>query len=113
MHKSAQIGCYFPDRENKVYRMNREIGAEYARLFGSRIRTRRKAMNLRLDDLATASGVGRRFLHELETGKPICQLGRALAVAAAVGMQPADLLVEDLSDECDLPPLTPRGQNDA
>ena len=49
--------------------MNRrdEMGAEYARWLGSRIRARRKAMHLRLDDLAAATGVGRRFLHDLET----------------------------------------------
>jgi transcriptional regulator with XRE-family HTH domain len=84
--------------------MSSEIGAEYARWLGSRIRARREAMNLRLDDLAAASGVGRRFLHELERGKPSCQLGRSLAVAAAVGMQPANLLADEPVDD-DLPQL--------
>ena len=39
-----------------------------------------------------ATGVGRRFILELEAGKPSCQLGRALVVAAAVGLRTFDLM---------------------
>jgi hypothetical protein len=39
---------------------------------------------MRQDDLALATNVGRRFIVELEAGKPNCQLGKALVVAAAV-----------------------------
>lgn len=60
--------------------------------FGSMIRGRRKALNLRQDQLALATGVGRRFLIELEAGKPSCQLGRSLLVAQALGFTPADIL---------------------
>ena len=81
------------------------IGAEHARRLGALIRARREAMHLRLDDLASAAGVGRRFLHELETGKPSCQLGLALAVAAAVGLRPLDLMEQEASYDADLPPL--------
>ena len=81
------------------------IGAEHARRLGALIRARREAMNLRLDDLASAAGVGRRFLHELETGKPSCQLGLALAVAAAVGLRPLDLMEQQSAYDADLPPL--------
>ena len=81
------------------------IGSEHARRLGALIRARREAMNLRLDDLASAAGVGRRFLHELETGKPSCQLGRALAVAAAVGLRPLDLMEQEAAAESELPPL--------
>ena len=62
-----------------------------ASAFGSMIRGRRKALNLRQDQLALATGVGRRFLIELEAGKPSCQLGRSLLVAAALGFTPADI----------------------
>ena len=89
-----------------VNRRDDDMGAEYARWLGSLIRARREAMHLRLDDLAAATGVGRRFLHELETGKPTCQLGRALAVAAAVGIHPRDLFQEAGDDEDDLPPMS-------
>ena len=81
------------------------IGSDHARRLGALIRARREAMNLRLDDLASAAGVGRRFLHELETGKPSCQLGRALAVAAAVGLRPLDLMERESGYDADLPPL--------
>ena len=81
------------------------IGSEHARRLGALIRSRREAMNLRLDDLASAAGVGRRFLHDLETGKPSCQLGLALAVAAAVGLRPLDLMEQEAGQESDLPPM--------
>src|ERR1700737_3085629 len=60
--------------------------------FGSLIRSRRKAMKRRQDQLALASGVGRRFLIELEAGKPSCQLGRSLLVAEALGLRLFDIL---------------------
>src|SRR5499427_6361403 len=60
--------------------------------FGSMIRGRRKALNMRQDELALATGVGRRFLIELEAGKPSCQLGRSLLVADALGLRVTDLL---------------------
>jgi transcriptional regulator with XRE-family HTH domain len=60
--------------------------------FGSMIRSRRKALNMRQDQLALATGVGRRFLIELEAGKASCQLGRSLLVAEALGLRTADIL---------------------
>jgi|GEM_PF-817067 len=60
--------------------------------FGSLIRSRRKVLKMRQDQLALATGVGRRFLIELEAGKPTCQLGRSLLVAEALGLRPADVL---------------------
>src|SRR5262245_41428270 len=63
-----------------------------ASAFGSMIRGRRKALNMRQDQLALATGVGRSFLIELEAGKPTCQLGRSLLVAEALGFTPADMV---------------------
>lgn len=63
-----------------------------AAAFGAMIRGRRKALKLRQDQLALATGVGRRFLIELEAGKPSCQLGRSLLVAEALGLTAADIL---------------------
>lgn len=63
-----------------------------ATAFGSMIRVRRKALKLRQDQLALATGVGRRFLIELEAGKPSCQLGRSLLVAEALGLTFADVV---------------------
>ena len=89
-----------------------------AKHFGALVRERREALKMRQDDLALATGVGRRFILELEAGKASCQLGRALVVAAAVGLRPFDLmsanndddnaLLPDLSD--DLPDLEDDGR---
>ncbi|HRE45039.1 MAG TPA: type II toxin-antitoxin system Y4mF family antitoxin [Terricaulis sp.] len=54
--------------------------------FGAAIRAARKAQGLRQDQLAGAAGVGVRFIVDLEAGKPTTHLGKALAVAAALGL---------------------------
>ncbi|MGC2223720.1 MAG: helix-turn-helix domain-containing protein [Methylocella sp.] len=66
--------------------------SEAASGFGALIRSRRKALTMRQDQLALATGVGRRFLIDLEAGKPSCQLGRSLLVAEALGLRPTDVL---------------------
>ena len=66
-----------------------------ASAFGSLIRRRRKELKIRQAQLALAAGIGRRFLIELESGKPSCQLGRSLLVAQALGLKPADILASD------------------
>ena len=80
-----------------------------ASAFGSLIRKRRKELKIRQAHLALATGVGRRFLIELEAGKPSCQLGRSLLVAEVLGLKPADILASDaLAHETgpELPDLT-------
>lgn len=52
---------------------------------GSIIRENRVGQKLRQAELAAATGVGLRFLIELEAGKPTAQLGKALAVLDALG----------------------------
>jgi transcriptional regulator with XRE-family HTH domain len=70
-----------------------ERGAcEAALAFGSFIRSRRKALKMRQDQLALVAGVGRRFLIDLEAGKPSCQLGRSLLVAEVLGLRPTEIL---------------------
>ncbi|GEM71969.1 helix-turn-helix domain-containing protein [Sphingomonas melonis] len=66
--------------------------AWFSRRFGALVRARRQQMGLSLEDLATVAGVGIRFIHELEKGKPTCQIGRALVVAGLVGLDPVTLL---------------------
>ena len=77
-----------PAHESALERRTSDAAAD----FGSLIRSRRKAMKMRQDQLALASGVGRRFLIELEAGKPSCQLGRSLLVAEALGLRLLDIL---------------------
>src|ERR1700726_2076587 len=66
-----------------------------ASAFGLLIPGRRRELKIRQAQLALATGVGRRFLIELEAGKPSCQLGRSLLVAEALGLKPADILAPD------------------
>lgn len=74
--------------------------------FGKLIRERREALGMRQDDLALATGVGRRFVIELEAGKPGCQLGKSLVVATAVGLRPFDMVsAEDNALLPDLPDI--------
>jgi transcriptional regulator with XRE-family HTH domain len=84
-----------------------------ASAFGSLIRRRRKELKIRQAQLALATGVGRRFLIELEAGKPSCQLGRSLLVAQALGFKPADILGSQTPADYagpELPDLTEEAQ---
>jgi DNA-binding XRE family transcriptional regulator len=76
--------------------------ADVARAFGLLTRSRRKKLNMTQDQLALATGVGRRFLIDLEAGKTTCQLGLSLVVAQALGLRPADMLK---SEGTPLPPV--------
>ena len=49
------------------------------------VRRERKAQGLRQDELAAASGVGVRFIVDLEAGKPTLQLEKALLVLRTLG----------------------------
>ena len=77
--------------DSKDSAVNRRA-SEAAFAFGALIRSRRKVLKIRQDQLALATGVGRRFLIDLEAGKPSCQLGRSLLVAEALGLRLADIL---------------------
>src|SRR5438034_8730952 len=79
--------------------------SEAALAFGSLVRSRRKAMRMRQDQLALATGVGRRFVIDLEAGKPSCQLGRSLLVAEALGLDLAILASDACSQSATAPEL--------
>lgn len=57
------------------------------------------------DQLALSTGVGRRFLIDLEAGKPSCQIGRSLVVAQALGLDIAGVPTTDAVQGPDLPPM--------
>jgi transcriptional regulator with XRE-family HTH domain len=76
--------------------------AQVAAAFGALIRSRRKTLNMRQDQLALATGVGRRFLIDLESGKPSCQLGRSLLVAEALGIKSVDVPIAARSSQTSL-----------
>lgn len=58
-----------------------------AATFGALILQRRTALGLSQEELALATGVGRRFIIELEAGKASCQLGLALMAMATLGLR--------------------------
>jgi transcriptional regulator with XRE-family HTH domain len=62
-----------------------------ARDFGAAIWEKRKAPGWTQTGLAARSGTGERFIVELESGKPSCQLEKALIVARTVGIEIGDL----------------------
>jgi DNA-binding XRE family transcriptional regulator len=64
-------------------------------------------MQMRQDQLALVSGVGRRFLIELESGKPSCQLGRSLLVAKALGLNLVDILTSGVALQSTTAPELP------
>lgn len=54
---------------------------------GKLIRSTRKSAHLTQAELAAASGIGERFIRELEKGKPSCQLEKALLVVQMLGIK--------------------------
>jgi len=75
--EASHMRFLFPDRE---------ISMTTPSNIGESVRSARKGMGLRQDELAAAAGVGLRFLVELERGKATVQLGKVLLVLAAVGL---------------------------
>ncbi|MDX2259840.1 MAG: helix-turn-helix transcriptional regulator [Hyphomicrobiaceae bacterium] len=54
---------------------------------GLLVRSVRKERKLAQQELADHAGVGRRFLSELENGKPTLEIGKVLAVLATCGIE--------------------------
>jgi len=52
---------------------------------GKIVRSERKAQKLKQAELAAVSGVGIRFIVDLEAGKPTVQLGKVLQVISTLG----------------------------
>ena len=67
-----------PDFSSRPIRSAADLGAA--------IRFARKAQGLTLEQLSGLSGLGIRFLSELERGKATAQLGKALEVAKLLGL---------------------------
>jgi y4mF family transcriptional regulator len=55
--------------------------------FGAIIRSHRVKQGITQADLAALSGVGTRFISDLENGKPTIALGKALQVALGLGLE--------------------------
>jgi len=102
---SAKKRAYVPGWElNEGIMRARELEQDIAARFGSLVPEQRITAKLRQADLAMAAGVGRRFIVDLEAGKPSCHLGRALKVAEILGLEfpnlpPPQPDLPDFSDE--------------
>jgi HTH-type transcriptional regulator/antitoxin HipB len=55
--------------------------------YGKALRERRRLLGLTQEDVAIEAGVGRRFVIELERGKPGASLEHALRIAALLGLE--------------------------
>lgn len=55
--------------------------------FGAAVRWQRRAKGLSQEAVALSAGVGVRFVHDLERGKETIELGRAMRVAAVLGLR--------------------------
>lgn len=82
----------------------------FAKRFGEMVRQRRDALGMRQDDLAMVTGLGRRFIIELEAGKSSAQLGKALLAANAVGLRPFDVMAAATREDDQLLPDLPEAE---
>jgi y4mF family transcriptional regulator len=63
------------------------IGNMDSTSLGLLVRRERKAQKLKQSELAAVSGVGVRFIVDLEAGKPTLQLGKVLQVITTLGCE--------------------------
>ena len=61
--------------------------AQTPQQLGAAVRARRRQLKVTQKDLAMTCGSGLRFIIDLEKGKPTCQVGKALQVFQALGLQ--------------------------
>lgn len=64
---------------------------------GRAVRASRRRQRLRQDELAALAGVGNRFVSDLENGKDTLEIGRALRVLGALGLE-LHVAMRDWSD---------------
>ncbi|MFA6008136.1 MAG: helix-turn-helix transcriptional regulator [Candidatus Shapirobacteria bacterium] len=55
-------------------------------IFGNILRQRRNALGYTQAQVAKLCGTGIRFISDLENGKPTIELGKAITVASALGI---------------------------
>lgn len=67
-------------------RRTKRIRVQHASEIGALVRLARRRLGMSQTDAAICCGVGRRFLVELENGKPTVQLDRVLVVLDALGI---------------------------
>ena len=56
-------------------------------VLGQLVRQTRKGQGLTQEQLAAVTGVGARFIRELEQGKESCHIGKVMMVLAMLGLE--------------------------
>lgn len=83
----AAMPAYVPTRpQTTAPSVTRGSRVSTAEELGARIRQRRQALGMTQQDVADAAGTGRRFVSELEAGKPTLEIGKILDVCQAIGL---------------------------
>lgn len=70
-----------PDQEQKMTLI------QTTQSLGKLIKATRKAQGLTQEQVASLSGVGRRFVSDLEAGKKSCHLDKVLSVVVMLGLE--------------------------
>lgn len=70
----------------KSSRKGRSMALNRIQKLGARVKKARKEQGLTQEQLAATTGVGVRFVRELEQGKESCHIGKALTVVAMLGI---------------------------
>lgn len=64
---------------------NKAMKVTDSKSLGNAVREARRALGVTQDQLALTSGTNRRFIIELEQGKPTAQIGKVLQVLRTLG----------------------------
>jgi HTH-type transcriptional regulator/antitoxin HipB len=67
--------------------IDRDLASASTAALGRDVRSRRKSLGLRQQDLADLSGTSARFIGTLENGKPSVRLDKLNAVLDALGLE--------------------------
>lgn len=62
------------------------------------VRKHRKSLGMTQADLAGASGLGPRFIGDLERGKPTCEIGKTLQLLTMLGIELTAITRADSND---------------
>jgi len=79
---------------------NKTMKITDSKSLGNAVREARRALGVTQDQLALTSGTNRRFIIELEQGKPTAQIGKVLQVLRTLGCS-LDLTMPTTSREKD------------
>jgi y4mF family transcriptional regulator len=81
---------------------------EDAKALGHAVRVARRALGVTQEQLALTAGTHRRFVVELEAGKPTAQVGKVLNVLRTLGVVVEVILPPGISEARPLGPRTRR-----